>query len=69
MNINDKSNPRNLSEGEIDEMVIGQAEDDSAWEDPITVKKNQKTAVSLPSELVARAIFLARENREPNWET
>ncbi|MGC9524323.1 MAG: hypothetical protein ACP5D7_02155 [Limnospira sp.] len=50
-------------------MVIGQAEDDSAWEDPITVKKNQKTAVSLPSELVARAIFLARENREPNWET
>jgi hypothetical protein len=29
----------NLSEEEIDEIVIAQAEDDSAWEEPIQVTK------------------------------
>jgi len=35
MNVNPETNSRNLSAKEIDEIVVGQAEDDSAWEDPI----------------------------------
>ena len=31
----------NLTESEIDELVISQANDDSAWEKPITVKRKR----------------------------
>ena len=32
---------KNLSEKEIDELVISQADDDEAWEKPITVKRKK----------------------------
>ena len=72
MSIKDSINPEHLSESEIDEIVIAQAEDDSAWDDPIEVRKKSPTAVSLPAELIARAAFLAKVHREPaleNWIT
>jgi hypothetical protein len=65
--MNSKRKPRKtrLSEEEIDKIVESHAEEDSAWERPIKVRR-AKTAVSLPAELAARAAFLARLHREKN---
>lgn len=57
---------KNLSEEEIDRVVIEQADDDSAWEEPVSVRKSDPAAISLPSELAARAAFFARLHREAN---
>jgi hypothetical protein len=63
-----KSKRHRISEGEIDKIVESQAEEDSAWERPIRVRKAKLTALSLPAELAARASFLARLHREKNVE-
>ena len=52
----------------MDRIVIAQADDDSAWEKPIRVRKAKPTSVPLPSELAARAAFFARLHREINVE-
>lgn len=49
----------------IDQEVISQAEDESAWEAPVRVKRSRSASLSLPGELTARAEFLARLHREP----
>lgn len=63
-----KSKKRKLTQEEIDEIVIAQADDDSAWDKPVRVKKAKLTSVRLPAELAARVVFLARLHREPNAE-
>jgi hypothetical protein len=55
---------RNLSEDEIDQIVIAHADDDSAWEKPVRVRRLRSSAVSLPAELASRAAFFARLHRE-----
>jgi hypothetical protein len=55
---------RNLSEEEIDQIVIAHADDDSAWEKPVRVRRSKSSAVSLPAELASRAAFFARLHRE-----
>jgi hypothetical protein len=67
--MNMKGKARALSEEEIDKIVIVQADDDSAWEKPIHVRKKKQTSLSLPSELAARAAFFARLHRESNVES
>ncbi len=62
MNAGDKT--KVLSEEEIDEIVTAQADDDSAWEEPIRVHKAKLFSVPLPSELAARVAFFARLHRE-----
>ncbi|MEA2488763.1 MAG: hypothetical protein QOH21_555 [Acidobacteriota bacterium] len=47
----------------IDDRVIAQADDDSAWDPPVQVSRNQK-AIGLPANLAQRAGFLARLHRE-----
>jgi hypothetical protein len=54
----------NLSEEEIDRLVIAQAGNDSAWGKPFRVRKAKSSAVSLPAELASRAAFFARLHRE-----
>lgn len=49
-----------LSEEEINEMVVNQADGDMAWEKPISVKVNVPTTMSLPPDLAARAAFFAQ---------
>jgi len=68
--INSKKKPRRNrpSEEEIDRIVESQAEDDSAWERPVKVRRAKSTPLSLPAELAARAAFLARLHREKNVE-
>ena len=58
--MNTEAKSKNLSEEEIDEIVIAQAADDGVWEEPITVQRTNPVSISLPSELVKRAVFLAR---------
>lgn len=66
MNSKKKSRRKQLSEPEIDQVVESQAEDDSAWQKPIKVRRAKSTSLSLPADLAARAAFLARLHREKN---
>ena len=52
----------------MDVIVVAQADDNSAWEKPIRVRKAEPTSVPLPSELAARAAFFACLHREMNVE-
>jgi len=63
-----KRKARKLSEEEIDELVVAQADDESAWEQPIQVRRSKTASVTLPSELAARAAFLARLHREASLD-
>ena len=49
-----------LSEKEIDDLVIAQANDDNAWEEPIDVKVVVPSKMMLPPKLAARAAFFAQ---------
>jgi hypothetical protein len=60
--------PHRLTQEEIDERVIAQAEDDSAWEPLVQVTRKQ-AAIGLPGSLAQRAAFLARLHRERNLQT
>jgi len=53
-----------LDQEAIDQLVIGEADDESAWEGPIRVKKSKPASLSIPGDLAARAAFLARLHRE-----
>ena len=57
------SRKRSLSEEEIDRAVIAQADDDSAWEEPVKVRPAKSMHLALPAELVVRAAFCARLSR------
>jgi len=59
---------KRLSEAEIDQIVIGQAEDDTAWEAPVRVQHTAPAALALPAELAARAAFLAQLHHTPSVE-
>ena len=59
---------KKLTEDEIDEIVTAEADDDSAWEKPIRVRKPKGAKVPLPSELAARAAFFARLHHEASVE-
>ena len=54
-----ESQTRHLTEEEIDDSVVAQAEEDTAWEAPITVQRATPVSISLPPELATRAAFLA----------
>lgn len=60
--------PKKLAEDEIDEIVTTEADDDSAWEKPIRVRRPKGANVPLPSELAARAAFFARLHHETGLE-
>ncbi|HSK75595.1 MAG TPA: hypothetical protein VLQ45_04000 [Thermoanaerobaculia bacterium] len=47
---------QSLSEGEIDDIVTAQADDDSAWEAPIKVKRNSSAI-----DVLARFAKLGRK--------
>jgi len=59
---------KTLSEEEIDKIVTAQADDDSAWEKPISIHKGSSSSGFLSSELSARATFFARLHRESSVE-
>lgn len=57
-----------LSEEEIDKMVVAQANNNSAWEKPIRVRRTKSASLSIPAKLAARAAFLARLHRKASVE-
>jgi len=57
-----------LTEKEIDQVVMLQADDNSAWEKPTRIRKIKPASVSIPAELAARATFLAQLHRTKNLE-
>lgn len=63
-----KDTDKNLSEQEIDQLVLSQADDNSAWESPIRVHRTESALVSIPADLAARAAFLARLHRRTSVE-
>jgi len=56
------------SDEKIDELVIAQADDDSAWEKPIQAYRSKSKDVSIPAEVASRAAFFARLHRESSVE-
>ena len=59
---------KNVSEEEIDRLVIAQAGNEAEWGKPVHVHKSGTSAVSLPAELAARAAFFARLHREASLQ-
>jgi hypothetical protein len=59
---------RKLTDPEVDEQVVAEANNEEAWDQPVFVHKEQISPFSLPRELVARATFLARLHHEPDLE-
>ena len=53
-----------LDQEAIDQLVIAQSDDESAWGAPIRVKKSEPASLSIPGDLAARAAFLASLHRE-----
>ena len=66
MNTAQKS--KRLSEEEIDEIVIAQADDDTAWEEPVSVRRTRPITIVLSPDLAVRATFLARLHQMANVE-
>ena len=54
-----------LTEEDIDELVISQAEDDEAWGEPISVEPDSLAALSLSPYLASRAAFFAQLHNMP----
>jgi hypothetical protein len=59
---------RKISEEEIARTVAAQANDNSAWDKPVRVRRPRSESLAIPGELAARAAFLARLPRQPKTE-
>jgi len=68
MNTKRKVKRTAASQDEVDRIVELQVNDDSAWEEPIQIRKKKPKSVSISASLAARAAFLARLHREKNVE-
>ena len=58
------SKPR-LSQDQVDDLMVDQANQDSAWEKLISVRRPKSKSFSISADLAARAAFLAKLHREP----
>jgi hypothetical protein len=52
------------TQDQVDRFVTAQADEDSAWQKAIVVRRPKSRSLSIPAELAARAAFLARLHRE-----
>jgi len=68
MNVRNKTPKNKLSQSDIDQLVVEQANDDSAWEDPIRIQQSKPSSFSLPGDLASRAAFLAKLHKETGVE-
>lgn len=64
-----RKKPRSrLTREQIDERVTAQADQDSAWEKAVSVRRSRSTSLSIPADLAARAAFLAKIHRESGMD-
>ncbi len=68
MNVRNMTPRKKLSQGEIDQLVVAQANNDSAWEKPFHVHQSKPSSFSLPGDLASRAAFLAKLHKETGVE-
>lgn len=66
--MNSKNNADDLLEEEIDNIIIAQADDDTAWDDAVPVHLEVPTSMSLPPEVAARAAFFAQLHKKSSVE-
>jgi hypothetical protein len=64
--INMKNRTKILKDEVIDQVIIGQADDESKWEEPIKIQGIKEFSLAIPFELIERAAFFVRLNREPS---
>jgi len=57
-----------LTQDQVDQFVTAQADEDSAWQKAVVVRRPKSTSLSIPAELAVRAAFLARLHRESRVE-
>jgi len=67
MSVKDRTKEK-MSEQEIDRIVETQANEDSAWEKPIHVRRTEPAFLSIPADLAVRAAFLAQLHRTESVE-
>ena len=53
-------NKKQFSEHDIDQIVVAQAPDESAWDEPVRVRRAQPAPLFIPASLASRAAFVAR---------
>ena len=68
MTIKNKRIEKKRSSEEIDQIVVAQASDDSAWREPVRVRRANPTSLAIPAELATRAAFLARLHKARDVE-
>lgn len=68
MNTEKSREGETLSQEEIDRQVAADADTEDAWEAPVRVKPTAPTSFKLPSDLAARAAFLARLHHRKGLE-
>ncbi|MCA9919670.1 MAG: hypothetical protein KC445_17050, partial [Anaerolineales bacterium] len=56
---------KELTEAEIDELVVAQADDDMVWDEAVIVERDSAATVFLPPELASRAAFFAQLHNMP----
>lgn len=69
MSTKNKTAKSRLTESDIDKLVEAQADQSIAWGRSIKVRTGKATPLSLPAELAARAVFLAKLHREKNVQS
>ena len=57
-----------LTEQEIDEIIIAQAEDESGWEPAIDVQIEATTSLSIPPQLARKAAFFAQLHNKTSMQ-
>ena len=62
------SKGRKMTEEDIDNLVVAQAGNDSAWEAPVQVRRGELGTISIPADLAARAAFFAQVHRASGVE-
>jgi len=68
MNRAKKKRTASLDRDAIDQLVVSQSEDSSAWDTAVLVKRSQPASLSIPGDLAARAAFLAGLHHEPGLD-
>jgi uncharacterized protein (DUF736 family) len=58
-----KETKKEMTENEIDRIVVAQADINAAWEEPVKVRRRKMSSLSLPADLIGRADFIARLHR------
>ena len=61
-------NKDQLTDAEIDEIVVREVDDDAAWELPIDVHVKLPLRIDLPDSLASKAAFFARLHNVPSVE-